>query len=389
MAGEKDKGENRSIIRRGPAMSEGKRIKPDMDISRENRNIGIDLLRILSMLMVVVLHLLGQGGILSDDLTVYNKTAYWLEVCSYCAVNIFAIISGYVGVKSEWKVKRIFNIELQCIFYSVIIYVLGMFLFDDIGIMMVVKQGFFPIKSRTWWYATAYAGIFFLLPYLNFFTQNEENKKVLCVSVVALTVMFVIFPLVFMHGDPFGLNGGYGVVWLLYLYLIGAFIRVSKLAQRFKPIVWLALYFVSSLTVWIQVIYFPWLKDETWGWLFLRYNSLPVFMAAVSLVCFFAELKIKKKIFLYIIEKFSGGAFAVYLIHTHPVVWDHLLVKTKEFVSLRTSVMVLDIILGALLVYMTCFGIEQIRKLLFRISGLNSMYDKILKKCEAFRSNRK
>ena len=357
-------------------MSIGKKYVFDTDLAYKKRNIGIDLLRILAMLMIIVLHLLGQGGILRDDLTLFNKVAYWLEICSYCGVNIFAIISGYVGIKSEWKVKRIIKIELQCIFYSVITYALGMFLLDDIGTKMVVK-GFFPIMSKTWWYVTAYVGIFFLLPYINYFVNNEKNKKIFCLTVVVLTVMFVILPTAFMHGDPFGLNGGYGIVWLLYLYLVGAFIRVSKMALRYKPILWLGLYLASSLITWVQVFYFPWLKDEKWGWLFLRYNSIPVVVAAVSLVCFFAELKIKRMIFMHVIEKLSGGAFAVYLIHVHPIVFGHLIVKTREFVSLKTSIMVLEVVFGAVLVYMTCFGIEQIRKILFKRFGLDSMCNKM------------
>ena len=48
--------------------------------SMEERNYGIDLLRIVSMMMVVLLHVLGQGGILdgSDPLTVKSETA-WLR----------------------------------------------------------------------------------------------------------------------------------------------------------------------------------------------------------------------------------------------------------------------------------------------------------------------
>ena len=36
--------------------------------SMEERNYGIDLLRIVSMMMVVLLHVLGQGGILDLSL---------------------------------------------------------------------------------------------------------------------------------------------------------------------------------------------------------------------------------------------------------------------------------------------------------------------------------
>ena len=37
----------------------------NMTEKEHNRNLGIDLLRIVSMFMIVLLHVLGQGGILS------------------------------------------------------------------------------------------------------------------------------------------------------------------------------------------------------------------------------------------------------------------------------------------------------------------------------------
>ena len=73
--------------------------------NKRERNYGIDLLRIVSMLMVVVLHVLGQGGVLktSTPLSIGYSVAWILEIAAYCAVNCYALISGYVGVNSKFK----------------------------------------------------------------------------------------------------------------------------------------------------------------------------------------------------------------------------------------------------------------------------------------------
>ena len=65
------------------------------------RNYGIDLLRIVLMFMVCMLHTLGQGGILKNcgDKTVEKAVFYLLEVICYCAVDAFAVISGYTATK--------------------------------------------------------------------------------------------------------------------------------------------------------------------------------------------------------------------------------------------------------------------------------------------------
>ena len=86
--------------------------------SMEERNYGIDLLRIVSMMMVVLLHVLGQGGILdgSDPLTVKSETAWLLEIGAYSAVNIYAMISGYVGMGGSISIPVLYICTFRCFF---------------------------------------------------------------------------------------------------------------------------------------------------------------------------------------------------------------------------------------------------------------------------------
>ena len=64
-----------------------------------SRNLGVDLLRSLSMLMVVVLHVLGQGGILAALEAAPARggsfaLCWLLELACSCAVDCFGLISG-------------------------------------------------------------------------------------------------------------------------------------------------------------------------------------------------------------------------------------------------------------------------------------------------------
>ena len=72
-------------------------------MTEKKRNYGIDLLRMLSMFMIVNLHVLGQGGamvrIVGDEAGYY--AAWFLETCAYCAVDCYGLISGYVGVNGS------------------------------------------------------------------------------------------------------------------------------------------------------------------------------------------------------------------------------------------------------------------------------------------------
>lgn len=63
----------------------------------EKRDHGLDLLRIISMLMVVTLHFYNHGGVLN---TLTQGTANWyfgrlIYALSNVSVNCFVLLSGY------------------------------------------------------------------------------------------------------------------------------------------------------------------------------------------------------------------------------------------------------------------------------------------------------
>ncbi len=59
-----------------------------------NRNSNIDMIRIVAMLLVVALHCMDYGGFIkfSED----NLFVSLNHTISICAVNCFALISGYL-----------------------------------------------------------------------------------------------------------------------------------------------------------------------------------------------------------------------------------------------------------------------------------------------------
>lgn len=68
----------------------------------KERNYGIDLLRIVTMFMIVNLHVYWYGEILWSNKLYFFSVKYnivWLlEIICYVAVNCYALISGFVGI---------------------------------------------------------------------------------------------------------------------------------------------------------------------------------------------------------------------------------------------------------------------------------------------------
>ena len=77
--------------------------------NKKERNYGIDLRRIVSMFMVVLVHILGQGGVRGNLNLLIAKgiVVEFLYVISLTCVNIYALISGYVWVKAKHKYSNI------------------------------------------------------------------------------------------------------------------------------------------------------------------------------------------------------------------------------------------------------------------------------------------
>ena len=99
------------------------------NIMKNTRNNSLDLLRILSMFMVVILHVFGSSGLLRDTLVPghYNwYIGHIMHTFSYQAVNCFILISGYFLCTAKFKLKKLLYIYIQVFFYSVIIAILVM-----------------------------------------------------------------------------------------------------------------------------------------------------------------------------------------------------------------------------------------------------------------------
>ena len=68
------------------------------ELSKEDsRNYGLDVLKILSMVFVVILHALGQGGMMNKGSMGMQFAVLVLFYITTPAVNIFALVTGYVS----------------------------------------------------------------------------------------------------------------------------------------------------------------------------------------------------------------------------------------------------------------------------------------------------
>lgn len=329
-------------------------------LSQSKRNYGVDALRIVSMIMVATLHVLGQGGVLNTSYfsPLYSNTAWLLEVAAFCAVNCYALISGYVGFQSKFKITNVFLLWLRVVFYTVLITLLFFIFAPDKLQPNCWLNAFFPVFTKQYWYITSYFGMIFFTPLINL-GAKRLNKRLFTALVIILTLFYSIVPLLF-NTDIFYTVGGYSVLWLLYLYVVGVYIKRFEPLNNIKSRYWLLVYLVCVLITWG----FRFIPFEQNG-ILVNYTSITILLAGVSLLYFFKRLTFKSWQ-SNIIKVFAPGALSVYIIHVFYLIWENIFRDSFAFISNFPYILfVIGIILSAVAVFLICSSIDLLRQLLF------------------------
>ena len=347
-----------------------------------NRNYGIDFLRILSMLFVLLLHILKHGGILAnlEKFSLGYNIAWFVEICAYCAVNCYALISGFFGYSSKQKYSNIINLYFQTAFYAVlatgIFYIMNP---DEIGKKAFIKA-VFPFGFNVYWYFTAYFCMFFFIPFMNKILEVCDFKQ-LTGLVSASIIFFSIIPLIF-KSDVYFINNGYTVLWISVMYIIGGYIRKYELHRKISNIKCILLYFGAVLVTFGQKVITEYVKYAVNGetvneGLFIKYTSPTMVICAVSLLCLFAKVDFKDGMKKFT-AVFSPFAFSVYLIHTAPFVWSK--VMKNRFVSyaeFNPFVMILLVFATTIGIFALCSLIDFVRVQLFKMFRIKELSVKI------------
>ena len=88
------------------------------------RDTNLDLFRIFSMLLIVLLHSIDHSGVLeeaensSGALYFYVRFLYML--CQVC-VNCYVMLSGYYLVKAKFRLKKLVSLWMETAFYSFVL----------------------------------------------------------------------------------------------------------------------------------------------------------------------------------------------------------------------------------------------------------------------------
>lgn len=350
----------------------------------KKRNYGIDLLRLVSMFYVIMLHVLGQGGVLSGHLSsAHFFTAWFLETAAYCAVDCFGIISGYVGYREDntrLRISHYLTIWLQVVFYGILLTIIFSFLLSgEVGLTKYIKACM-PVTLNLHWYFTAYTGLVFMIPILNAAVQEMESSRLKKLTIINILIFSALSTFwISVSGDIFYLKGGYTFVWLLFLYFLGAAMKKTGLFSSMKRNTGIALIVILILFSELWSMYglnIPVLGKLTGRFNLIAYVSPTILCIAIIHVILFTDMKLSQRMIQ--IVKFAGpGAFAVYLLNTQHYAWQYL---KDRFVFLCDAplyqLIFVTIGFSALFVILSV-SIDKLRQLLFKTLHIGDLAKKV------------
>lgn len=279
------------------------------------RNSSIELLRILSMLMIVLSHFVVHNEF---DYTTMPFGAprflvqLFLESGGKIGVVIFFTISAWFFLDREQTVRgcirRIWALEKELLFYSLALALL-FFLFDrpDIGPKLMVHS-MLPLVFSVWWYPTAYALFLCFLPFLEkgLRGMGRSSHLSLCLILLVLYAGISLIPGTQMVGQVYSFVYLFVLISAYRWYLEGEW-SPSPAKMMLAGMAILAAYVVWSMVAWqfggyqLGAKYGNFVTDAV---------RLPCILVGFGLFILFERREFHSQL----IDFMAAGAFAVYLI---------------------------------------------------------------------------
>lgn len=331
-------------------------------MQKKERQSGVELLRIISMFLVLIIHA-NAFGVKWDALDLDNSlasgiTTIALQSVSCVCVNVFVLISGWFGIRFSWR--GLTRFLFQCFFFLFGIYIVMLFGGKTTLSIEGLAGCFMFLKWN--WFIKAYIVLYFVSPVLNRFldaTNERELKNIL--------LLFFVFQTLYgwLTNGAFFFEYGCSVTSFVGLYLLAQYVRRFLLVRLVRKQIWggITLLFVTLTIVLFAIVCVSakFHVNFVVGKIF-AYTSPFVILNALLLLLIFVNID-KKGFKNLVINKVAMSSFAVFLLHTHPCVFSEYYQKT--FIMLYESspwyVFLLLLLMSSTIIFMAAVLIDQIR----------------------------
>lgn len=311
------------------------------------RDSNFELLRMLLIFMV----LLGHANLWFLGSEYKTGTEHYIrvlvEVICLPAVNAFVLISGWFGIKGDYR--RIFPMIFQLLICTVPVAIV-MNAMHQINLLSLDGIAEYVLGGNNYWFVIDYIGLVLFAPILNIIVYNV-NRVVFRTFLIGVLALIVPLDVIF-RSSVLGVNGGYSLIWFIYLYLLARYMRLYGIEwlDRRK---WMVM--VTCIILQIGLLYFNLIGN--------RYTNPLILLPAMSIILIFKEYSFKSHIVNYL----ASGTLIVYMLHMHPCFYREIGVFLRELYHRNGYYLYMIEVIGLIvLLYFVAVTIDKLQALIWR-----------------------
>ncbi len=329
----------------------------------KERESGLELFRIITMILIVTHHYVVNSGILKYlKLSPTSfKSIFFYSVGAFgkIGINCFVLITGYFMCRSKITLKKFLKLFLEFMFYKIIITLIFVVTQPDKWTFLSFARAMIPIVRLGDNFTGCYLVFFLFIPFLNILIKGMDEKTHGLLILLCLGA-FSVFPNI----PYFNVTMNY-VMWFMIIYLIGAYIRSYKQELFSRKKLWVIICLSSFVLSVLSVVVVLFINEKLGLNVGVYYfvsdsNKVLAVITAVSAFIVFKNLNLK---YSKIINTIASATFGVLLIHANSDamrawLWGDVL---KNTTYLQTNQAYLHLIISIVLVYTICTIIDLVR----------------------------
>ncbi len=323
------------------------------------RESGLELFRILFMLLIVIHHYVVNSGVyqaieLGEGLTVNGACLLVLGGWGKIGINCFVLITGYFMCTSQITLQKFLRLLLWVLFYHYLIW--GIFFatgYVPLSLKTTLKV-LIPFRNISYGFTTAYLVFFLFIPFLNILIRNMTQR--IHLLLLALTLGVYTFWASLPHVNVLF---GY-VAWFMILYVVASYLRLYPLPEVFNKYMGGGILCVSLALLCCASILITARFEILNPYFFVADSNKPLALAfSVSAFLYFKNLKFYSKF----INTVALSAFGVLLIHAHSDAMRQWLWRDlcNNVTWIDSPYCLLHIFGVCIIVYIVCSAIDYLR----------------------------
>ena len=342
-----------------------------------NRNSRIDILRLVSMYMIVSCHFIYHGirnvteGDTFPDLgfsaSLTGGINFFLcQLLGYLTnigPNLFILITGYFLIKPRkfrYAAQKALHLWLVIVFYGLTSLLVASLLTNGKAFSyQELLDSILPIWSRQYWFMSMYIPLLLLSPFLATGASALEKRDYQWL----LLVLFIL---------NFAISGiGYGAVFLgpvplpfyIFVFLIGGYFQLYGCPVRYvKYGIYIYLFGYLALAAAVTIAQLHYLPSGTYPHIKgMANNSITLLMSVFVFAWVITLPKKETRLGQWAIN-ISPYILAVYLIHDNPLIrpllWNNL-IRPRDYI--QQPFLIPFCLATSIAVFVVCMGIEWLR----------------------------